>query len=174
LNQDIEFRPGAWVHKSDISNQTGKWDFILFNHSLEHMIDPFTPLMEARQRLESNGHCIVRIPVSSSHAWETYGIHWAALDAPRHLFLHSHDSMRILAEKTGFKISGEVQDSDTFQFWASEQAKQGITQRGERSWATSPDQSIFTRDQINSFKAQAKELNRNGRGDQTGFILKKK
>jgi len=171
LQADVEFRKGCFVRKADLGNLSGSWDFILFNHSLEHMIEPLEPLLHARRLLAQDGRCIVRIPVSSSYAWETFGVHWAALDAPRHLFLHSHDSFRIVAEKAGFEIVGEVQDSDTFQFWASTQAQQGIAQRGERSWATSPKDSIFTREQVQEFAKQARELNRTMRGDQTCFIL---
>ena len=116
---------------------------------------------------------MIRIPVVSSFAWEDYGVHWVQLDAPRHFFLHSLDSLRILARKEKFHIEDIVFDSDEFQFWGSEQYKNGISLRSEKSYSMNPAQSIFNQEQIDRFRRKAMQLNRDARGDQAVFYLKK-
>lgn len=54
---------------------------------------------------------MIRIPVSDGKAWEIYGTHWVQLDAPRHFFIHSVKSMKLLAEQTVFKVSTIIFDS---------------------------------------------------------------
>ncbi len=81
--------------------------------------------------------------------------------------------MKILAEKAGFQISKVVYDSTPFQFWASEQYLNDIPLMDKRSYFQNPDQSIFTNAQIEAFRVQAEQLNREGDGDQASFYLYK-
>ena len=88
-------------------------------------------------------------------------------------FLHSLDSLRILARKEKFHIEDIVFDSGGFQFWGSEQYKKGISLRSEKSYDVNPSQSIFNQEQIDRFHGKAVQLNRDARGDQAIFFLKK-
>lgn len=168
LSEDKEFRPGAWVRRRDLSEQSGEWDLVMFHHSYEHMADPVAPLVHARRLLARDGRIVVRIPVVDGQAWETYKECWAAIDAPRHLHLHSHRSFEIAARKAGLVVVDELQDSDSFQFWGSELARKGEPQHGRGA----KGRASFDRATMADFARRAKELNRIGRGDQTGFILK--
>lgn len=168
LTKDLEFRKGVWVRRRELAEQTGEWDLVMFHHSFEHMADPLSPLVHARRLLAPGGRVIVRIPVVDGQAWDTYKECWAAIDAPRHLHLHSHKSFAIAAEKAGLAIVNEIQDSDSFQFWASELARKGEPQLGRDVTG----RASFDRATMADFAHRAKELNRIGRGDQTGFVLK--
>lgn len=147
------------------------WDMIVFNHSFEHISDPEDTLRRVHRLLKPKAHCLIRIPLISSFAWEHYRENWVQLDAPRHLFLHSRESMRILLEKTGFTLTDLVYDSTSFQFWGSEQYLRGIPLRDRRSYARNPGQSIFKKKDIARFARRAEELNAREAGDQAVFYL---
>ena len=53
----------------------------------------------AHDLLNKDGVLLVRVPLSSSWAWEHYRENWVQLDAPRHLYLHSVKSMEVLARQ---------------------------------------------------------------------------
>ena len=165
LPSDVEFRPGARVRKVAIEDAEGNRDLVVFNHSLEHMTDPVAPLRRARDLLRPDGRCVVRIPTCEGLAWETYREHWASIDAPRHIHLHSRESFRRTAAQAGFRIEGEMWDSEAFQFWASEQGLRGLPHRASNS------ASRFSPEEMRGFARRAADLNRIGRGDQVGYIL---
>jgi len=103
--------------------------------------------------------------VAGGKAWEDYGPHWAQLDPPRHIFIHSVLSIKLLAEQTGFELSKIIYDSDAYQFWASEAIKQEIP--------STQAQGMFTDKQMEAFNKKAQLLNQKGEGDQACFYLTK-
>ena len=110
---------------------------------------------------------MIRIPTVSSYAWKYYGINWYQIDAPRHFYLHSVKSLKILAEKCGFYIDQIKYDSGPLQFSISENYKQDIPLYGN-------DPHIqFSPEEIKSFEKKAEELNAQNQGDQATFYLKK-
>jgi len=161
------------VHKQSIHEIEGKWDLIMFHHSYEHISDPLETLISVASKLTENGQCLIRIPVGSGYAWETYRENWVQLDAPRHFFLHTKESMEKLAAAAGLKIKDVIYDSNEFQFWGSEQYLKGIPLFDEKSYAVNPAASIFSNDEINAFKQKAGILNKEHRGDCCAFIISK-
>jgi len=145
----------------------------MFHHSFEHVADPLETLYFVKKLLSPNGTRLIRIPVVDSWAWENYGVNWVQIDAPRHFFLHSQKSMKILAKSAGFKIKEIICDSTEFQFWGSEQYKRDIPLNSENSYSVNPSKSIFSKREIRIFKEKAKKLNSESRGDQVAFYLKK-
>jgi hypothetical protein len=141
--------------------------------SFEHMPDPRRALRFIAGILSPAGRCIMTIPTVSSFAWEQYGTHWIQLDAPRHFFLHSRESLGLLVREAGLAIETIVCNSTDFQFWGSEQAQRGIPLLSETSYARNPSRSIFRKEDIRRFKEKAKELNRESRGDQIAVYVKK-
>ena len=130
--------------------------------------------MKAASRLLSpHGVCIIRMPTVSSYAWPHYGVNWVQLDAPRHFYIHSVESVRVLADRCGLNLTGVVYDSSAFQFWASEQYALDIPLYDPRSYALGADTSMFSRDQIGVFERRAAELNAAKLGDQAVFYLRK-
>jgi SAM-dependent methyltransferase len=174
INKDIEYKNGLKILKNVIHNLGGKWDLIVFDHSFEHIPDPLETLQTASRLLSKQGICLIRIPTVSSYAWEHYGVNWVQLDAPRHFFLHSIESIELLAKKTDLKLERSVYDSTYFQFCGSEQYMKNIPLLHERSYRMNPSNSIFSDLEIKTFKKCTIKLNLEKRGDQAIFYLRKR
>lgn len=150
-----------------------KFDLIISNHSFEHIPDQLDTLVKVSKILSKNGSCLIRIPIKTDYIWNRYGINWVQIDAPRHFFLHSVKSFKLLVEKSGLKLNDTIFDSTEFQFWGSEQYKRGISLNSEISYLVNPEKSIFKKEKIREYENMAKELNKNDQGDQSAFILEK-
>jgi len=172
IEKDILLGSKVKVLKRRIEDITEKYDFIMFNHSFEHVVDPVTTFTAIKKALNPGGTAMIRIPVTGKFAWREFGESWVSLDAPRHLFLHSEKSMMTLAGKTGLKPAGIVYDSNSFQFWGSIQYQKNITLRGPKSYADNPEGSIFSNEEIRGFEERALLLNKENDGDQACFYFK--
>jgi SAM-dependent methyltransferase len=171
IEDNIFYKNGVQIFKKEVENIQGQFDFIMLHHSFEHMPDPLSILKHLYVILKHNRHILIRIPVSSSFAWEKYKTNWVQLDAPRHLFLHSVMSIQILSDQVGFKVADIIFDSTAFQFWGSEQYIRDIPLMDSRSYKKNPKGSIFSDEDISTFKKRAKELNGNKNGDSACFYL---
>jgi SAM-dependent methyltransferase len=123
IDSDIFYYDNIRIHKQDLeefSDSKRKYSLIMLHHSLEHMPEQNQAFDSISKLLFPDGTALIRIPLADSYAWEHYGENWVQLDPPRHLYLHSRDSLGLLAEKHGFTISNVVYDSAKFQFIGSE------------------------------------------------------
>ena len=160
------------IYKKELAQVEGQFDLIMFHHSLEHLPDQHAIFRQVAERLAPGGRCVVRVPLASSFAFDEYGVDWVQLDAPRHDYLHTAESLRRLAVDAGLRLTDSVHDSTAFQFWGSEQYRRGIPLRDPRSFAECKvADSIFTRGQIGEFRRKAAELNAAQRGDQAVFFI---
>lgn len=175
LKNDINYGKGLTIRKLSLNelSKSHKWKVITLNHVFEHVPDPLETLVNLRDLLDENGTIIIRIPTVSSWAWKNYSKNWYQIDAPRHFFLHSIESMRILINKSQLKLRSYYYDSDEKQFWASEQYSNDIPLNSEKSFAKNPRKSIFNRKEIENFKLRSKQLNSDKQGDQVVFFLQK-
>ncbi len=173
IEKDIIFNKSLRIFKKEISELTGKYDFIMLNHVLEHIPDQQKTLNILYKLLRSGKYLLIRIPVVGGYTWRKYKESWVAWDAPRHFYLHSEKSMRLLAENCGFRIVSIYYDSSDYQFWASEQYKNDIPLYNPKSYHIDPNTSIFTKMEIKDYKIKAKELNKNNDGNAAGFLLYK-
>jgi len=173
LDRDLQYANGLCIRKCSINQVVGQWDLLMFHHSFEHLADPLETLRLCSQLLVDGGRCLIRIPTVSSYAWEKYRENWVQLDAPRHHFLHSVLSLELLASRAGFRIEDVVYDSFELQFWGSEQYLRDIPLTDERSYAKNPLRSIFSREEMRSFRKAAAALNARKDGDQAIFYLVK-
>jgi SAM-dependent methyltransferase len=174
VEADLEIAEGVAVLRRSLSSLTGEFELIMLHHAFEHMPDPKQALCDARRLLRPTGTILIRIPVAGSYAWRSYGTDWVQLDAPRHLHLHTSESMRILADGAGLEIVRTEYDSTGFQFWGSEQYRRGISLTDPRSHAFGSEGSVFSRREMKDFERRAAELNRKGIGDSACFYLRKK
>ena len=179
LSEDINHN-GWEIRKAYIIelNEEKKYDLIMLHHSFEHMDNPEAVLSKIKKLLSANGLCIIRIPVSDSYAFEVYKENWVQLDAPRHVFLHTNKSMKLLAEKSGLKVDKITDDSGSFQFIASEQYKKGISLNAPNSFYRSFYKKLFsktlvTKEELNNYNIKSEQLNNSGKGDQRVFVLSK-
>lgn len=140
----------------------------MFNHSLEHLPEFVSALKLTHGKLASGGICLVRLPTTSSEAWATYGADWVQIDAPRHIVVPSRQGMALAAERAGFRVEETFDDSTLGQFMGSEAYRRNVA-------VTDPKiLRMFGLKQIWEWEKRAKKLNRQGRGDQAGFVLRVK
>lgn len=172
ISADITYANGVIIRKASLESINDRFDFIMLHHSLEHMEDPLRVLKKINSLLPQGHYALIRIPIKA-YAWEHYGTNWAQIDAPRHLFLHSTESISLLASQAGFEVSEIIFDSSEFQFWASEQYSRDIPLKAANSYDVNPSESIFSEEEIESFKLKALELNQTKRGDQACIYLRK-
>lgn len=173
-NEIIKYKNGLEIHKKDIFEVSGKWDLIMLNHSYEHMEKPQAVMDKISGLLSDNGTCIIRIPLCDSYAFETYGVNWVQLDAPRHFFLHTVKSISLMADTAQLKVNRVNYEGDEFQFWASEQYIKGVTLTAENSYAQNREKSGFSEAVIQGYKEKARGLNKEEKGDAAAFYLVKK
>lgn len=170
----IEYDNGLVIEQKSIHEVSeGNWDFIMMNHSFEHVMDQHEVIARIEELLKPGGVCMIRVPTVSSWAWDHYGVDWVQLDAPRHLFLHSQKSMQSLADQSGLELKETVYDSFAFQYWGSEQYLKDIPLNNERSYAVNPDKSIFSEHKISEYAIRSKALNAEQQGDQAAFYFHK-
>ncbi len=173
IKEDIFYPNGVKVFKKDIKEIDEKYDFIMLNHSLEHMPNQLDVLKQLYRILKPEKYILIRIPVVSSFAWQKYNVNWVGIDAPRHYYLHTLKSMEILVNRAGFLLREIKHDSTEFQFVGSEQYIKNIPLRSERSYYENPKDSIFSSNDIRRFQKKAKKLNKEKRGDMACFYLYK-
>jgi len=174
IKQDINYENKVIVLKKELNQLTEKYDLIMFNHSFEHMSNPFDVLSDAKNKLNEKGLILLRIPTVTSFAWNYYKENWINIDAPRHFFLFSLKSLKILFSKTDLEIVKIFYDSNDMQFWGSEQYSKGINLLSKKSYLINPLKSIFTKSVIIKYRKQAFLLNRMRLGDTIGIYLKTK
>lgn len=161
------------IWKKEITELKTKYDLITMHHVFEHMPNQSEVLKSVHAALKNKGNLIMRIPVVNQ-AWKVYRENWVQLDAPRHYYIHSINSFKLLAKKSGFIVIDIVFDSYALQFWGSEQYKLDIPLRNdERSYAENPKTTIFSSQQIAGWESKSIEFNNNNKGDQAIFYLKK-
>ncbi|HOI93355.1 MAG TPA: methyltransferase domain-containing protein [Syntrophobacter fumaroxidans] len=172
INDSIIYNERLKIIKQQLCELDGKYDLIMMHHSLEH-IDNHTYIFKIlRSLLNPGGTILIRTPIVSSFAWRKYKINWVQMDSPRHLYLHTVKSMKLLADQSSLKIVDIYFDSTAFQFWGSEQYINDIPLLDMKSYRNNPRGSIFTDNLIKEFERKSRELNASGDGDQACFYLK--
>lgn len=173
IRQDLTYDGNVTVKKGNLEDLNETYDFITMQHSFEHMPRPREVLEHVHHLLDGEGHLLISLPVAGCRAWHEYGADWVQLDPPRHLYLHTTKSLKMLATDTGFEVIDTHYNSNAFQFWGSEQIKNDIPLLDERSYLNNPEASPFSAADIRSFEQRADKLNHEGQGDQAEFLLRK-
>lgn len=173
IPESLSHPEGVRIHKCEARGMVGEYDLILLNDVFEHLPDPVQMLRDCRALLSDEGVLLLRTPIADCAAWDEYGVDWVQLDAPRHLHIHTRQSIEHLCAPVGLEVGDMLWDSTAFQFWGSEQYRRDIPIRDARSYAEDRDASPFSRADIRRFTRHAAELNRAGRGDAACFYLHK-
>ena len=173
IENELQYKNGLMIMRQSIHQVTGEWDLIMFHHSFEHVPDPLETLRVCSTLLANEGVCLIRMPTVSSFAWRHYRTNWVQLDAPRHFFLHSTESIKLLSSRAGLQVAHISYDSTELQFWGSEQYTRDIPLESERSYHKNPSESIFSTSEIRAFTKKARQLNLQNNGDQAAYYLTK-
>lgn len=174
LQKSIYYDIGLRIEKMELAEVDGGWDLIMLNHVFEHMKEQQAVLRLIHEKLNDGGLCLIRVPTCSSEAWETYRGDWVQADPPRHFFIHSHKSIKLLADSSGFDVERIECDSTAFQFWGSELYKMGIPLMDKKSLLIDPNSTIFPASKLRAYEQKARSLNTELRGDQMAVFLKKR
>lgn len=159
------------ARRASLADLDGTWDVVMLHHVLEHIPDQDATMTALGRILGAGGRIIVRIPTVSSEAWETYREAWVQLDAPRHLYLHSRESFRLLVERHGFALGSVEDDSTGFQYWGSELYRRGLALVVTGVSGTERQRQQFSRAERARFEARARRANAASRGDQFAAVL---
>lgn len=169
IEGDIAYPNGVRIHKQTLDVMAGEYDLVMMNHSIEHMPDQPSVFADLSRLVRPGGWALVRTPVAGCYAWRTYGVHWVALDAPRHLFIHTPKSIAMLAEDAGFALEHTIYDSNVLQFTASEMIRRDIP------WKSSGRSHEFiSPEQRAEFRRKTVELNAAGDGDAACFFFRRR
>jgi len=174
IKEDVIYQNGVRVLSKNLEDLDREFDLVMLHHSFEHMPEPLATLRKAYQLVKPGHYLLVRIPLAGSYAWRKYGVNWAALDAPRHLYLHTAESIRILASQSGFEVAEVVYDATGFAHWGSELYLKDIPLTDERSPWGNRNQEIFSKEELAQFIELDENLNQAGEADSAAFYLYKR
>ena len=79
-----------------------EYDVVVFQHSLEHVVDPGEDLARARGLLRDGGLLVVSVPNFGSWQRKTFGSAWFHLDLPRHRTHFTAAGLERLLRDSGF------------------------------------------------------------------------
>jgi SAM-dependent methyltransferase len=172
-SDDAREQPGFRIYErvADVPFQP---DFILLSHSLEHMPHQHAVFAELGRLAGPKTWLCVRVPLANA-AWRRYGADGVQLDPPRHFYLHTEQSLRLLARGAGFHVEHVEFDSDGTQFWGSEQIRRGIpfADPSGHAYAIGGRGLLFSRGELERWEREAAKLNRSAEGDQATFLLRR-
>ena len=129
----------------DLSDE--QYDFIMLNHSLEHMRDQIAAICKAKELLSTDGIMRIEVPVADCEAYRIYGNNWVELDAPRHFHLHTRVSLSLLAERCGLNIIEMREMGGPFEFWGSELYRRGFP-LFDKTGKALPTASVFSEEEM--------------------------
>ena len=171
IEHDISYENGVKIFKKTIHEMTGEFDVIMLNDSFEHMTDPHETMDSLKRLLAKSGTVKMTLPMYPNIAFDMYKENWYQLDAPRHIFLHSRNSLNLLANQHGFKIVQMIYDSNNSAILRSYLYTKGIT-----FWKQDPKDifKYFTKTEILDINKKMAEANKKGQGDHaTVFFMHK-
>jgi SAM-dependent methyltransferase len=99
-----------------------RYDAIVMTHVIEHVHDPLALLRECLRLLAPGGQLVAVTPNSHSLGHRLFGVHWRALEPPRHLYLYSVGNLPRLAQQAGYSRA---------EVWTSAANAEGV---GIASW----------------------------------------
>lgn len=170
IDETLRYDCGVTVHKASLEafavGREASFDFIMFHHSLEHLVDPQSALRLAERLLSDRGRILIAVPVADSWAWEHYRENWINLDPPRHIHLLTTPAMEVLARGANLAILDARSTGGLSQFVGSERYRGDIPACDRRR-----DRDLFSRADLAEYRQHTDELNEQGLGDQTMFIL---
>lgn len=168
IPHDIQYGDRISIKKCEIKEMNGCYNIIRFGDSFEHMPNPLEVLKSVRKLLHTNGKCMIEIPIFPNAAFDTFGVNWIQMDAPRHLFLHSRKSMEYLCRLSNLKIESVEYNSNGGQYWYSYLYEQGIPLVKQ---TLSIKESYFSQSDLDFFQECAVKANKKEYGDHAVFTI---
>ena len=110
------FKEDIEVFSNNRTNE--KYDIVIIQHTLEHLIDPLNVLSGIKSNLlDEEGSLLIVVPNSDSLTARVFKSKWGYWQVPVHVHHFSESSIKILAELAGFEIvSIRTRGADSL-FW---------------------------------------------------------
>jgi SAM-dependent methyltransferase len=96
---------GVDVYVGQVSELAGsgrRFDAIVMNHVIEHLLDPVALLATCRTMLRAGGRLVCVTPNARAWGESIYRQNWMSLDPPRHIVLFPPSALRRAASDAGF------------------------------------------------------------------------
>jgi SAM-dependent methyltransferase len=97
----LDVRTGGF---QDSPDETGRFQAVVFWHTLEHFPDPAEALAKARRLLRPGGLLALALPNFDSLQARLFGRHWFHLDVPRHYCHFGTSSLEALLARRSFRV----------------------------------------------------------------------
>ncbi|MBF0214355.1 MAG: class I SAM-dependent methyltransferase, partial [Magnetococcales bacterium] len=173
LTAPLDHGNGVRILAEPLERISGRFELIMLHHVLEHMPDQQATLARLVERLTPGGGVLLRIPVANSYAHRRYGIHWMAWDPPRHLYLHTVESLHRLARDHGLILFDLRYDARPENLLGCEYYQRDIA---HRDWPESLERggaSLFSPETRRAMRSLTERLNATLDGDTACFYLRK-
>jgi SAM-dependent methyltransferase len=81
-----------------------RYDVVTLWHVFEHLHEPLVAVKQLYDMVKPGGLLVIAVPNIMSIQARLFRALWFHLDVPRHLFHHTPESIKMIAEAVGFKI----------------------------------------------------------------------
>jgi SAM-dependent methyltransferase len=81
-----------------------RYDVVTLWHVFEHLHEPLVALRQLHNMVRPGGLLVIAVPNFASVQARLFRAHWFHLDAPRHLFHYTPESIKSIVEIVGFKM----------------------------------------------------------------------
>lgn len=123
IDKDITYeRDGGRIiiYKGSLDNESfsldKKFDYVIFEHSFEHICDEHIVLRRAKELLKPGGTMVIKIPQYSEYYWKKFGINQIVFDPPRHIYIHTYESMNVMAKKYDMEIVDHTTETEPTEY----------------------------------------------------------
>jgi SAM-dependent methyltransferase len=172
LHTSVTIPSAVKIWRGEMSDLKGQYDLVMSHHVFEHFDDPREALREMMRLTRPGGYIFIRMPNARSWARTLYGTYWVAWDAPRHVYVHTPESIEILAREARLDLIKIFYDSNIYQFAGSEQYVRGIFGNDAR-FKLDGNGVVFSEQQVTDYQHKARELNCRGQGDWMCVVLRR-
>ncbi len=172
IDEEKHYSDRVHIYKCAINDVPGekRFDLIRMADSLEHMEDPEAALRDAVRLLKDNGRIEILIPSWPNIAFDMFGTHWVQLDAPRHLWIPSIDTLDFISARVGLSIDDTYCDSNEGTIMLSFMYEHGIPMKD-----MSDDMvlGLFSDENRLNIRQTVYDANKRGYGDHRFVTLRK-
>jgi SAM-dependent methyltransferase len=97
------------------------FDAVMSWHSLEHHYSPSATMREVMRVLRPGGYGIIAVPSGDSLGLRIFRSYWGPLEAPRHLYHFSKQTLTRLMEETGLRVQKVFHDFSFYGLFLDEE-----------------------------------------------------
>lgn len=111
------------------------FNYITLSHVIEHLHDPITTIRSLHDLLDSGGKLWIQTPNINAYSHSETKINWRGIEAPRHLVLFNHQSLKKLLLECGFeKVSIYHGNNLSTYEWMTKNSTDGVNTHRPKSF----------------------------------------